>query len=34
MSSEEFTKLVASCPDDDTLIAKMKEHIEERQKQK
>ena len=28
MSSDEFTKLVASCVDDDELIARMKEHIE------
>jgi hypothetical protein len=32
MSSEEFTKLVASCADDDALIAKMKEHIEQKKK--
>lgn len=28
MSSEMFTELVNSCADDDELIAKMKEHIE------
>ena len=28
MSSEQFTKLVATCADDDELIEKMKEHIE------
>lgn len=29
MSSETFTKLVNSCADDDELIEKMKEHIEQ-----
>ncbi len=28
MSSDVFTELVASCADDDALVAKMKEHIE------
>ena len=30
MSSEWFTELVATCADDDELIAKMKEHISQK----
>jgi hypothetical protein len=30
MLSADFTKLVASCADDDELIAKMKEHIRQK----
>jgi|GEM_PF-4887606 hypothetical protein len=32
MSSDEFTKLVASCVDDDELMAKMKEHLHKKSK--
>jgi len=34
MLSEAFTKLVASCVDDDQLIAKMKEHLKKTKKAK
>lgn len=30
MSSDEFTKLVATCADDDELIARMRQHIEQK----